>query len=387
MLKAALYFCLILVLYNYAIYPALIILYASLRTKHGASSNDTREHETGRLPRVTFLIAAYNEEKVIERKIENTLRIAYPVTLFEILVVSDGSDDNTHEIVSRYAGRGVQSLHQPARRGKTAALNRGVNAATGEIILFSDANNDFSEDAVLNLVRHFRNPAVGGVCGAKRIRPADQRMSTVGDSLYWKYESAIKYAESEIASITNADGEIFAIRKSLYDPIDERIINDDAQITIDLVRKGFRVLYEPCATSYEYASITIKDDFFVKVRMVAGGFQTIRENWRFLLPPRTWFAFTFLSHKVLRWLAPEFLVVVFVTSALLASQHPFLDLFVLQVVFYAVATAGWVFHGRIKLPSFIYLPFYFLVMNVAAAMGLYRYLRRIQTAHWRKAER
>ena len=181
---------------------------------------------------VTFLVAAYNESQVIEEKIRNTLSLDYPGDLLEIIVVADGSDDGTERIVETYADQGVISLHRPERRGKTAALNRGVEHAKGEIIVFSDANNEFSKSAIRELVKHFRDENVGGVCGIKQIKPASERESSTGDSIYWSYESRIKQAESDIATIIIADGEIFAIRKDLFEQIDESVINDDAEIKL-----------------------------------------------------------------------------------------------------------------------------------------------------------
>jgi cellulose synthase/poly-beta-1,6-N-acetylglucosamine synthase-like glycosyltransferase len=282
----------------------------------------------------------------------------------------------------------VICLHEPARRGKTAALNRGVRQARGDIVVFSDANNEFSPDAIRKLVRHFADPSVGGVCGAKRIKPAEGRESSKGDSLFWRYESVIKVAESRIGTINNADGEIFALRRALYRPVPEHIINDDAEITLDLIEQGKRIVYEPAAHSSEYASIHIRDDFFVKVRMVAGGYQTLAENAGALFPLRSWFAWSFFSHKTLRWLAPVFLIVVFAASVALAGEPLYRAALVAQVVFYALAALGWALIGRVKeLPSPLYVPFYFTTMNVAAFRGLLRFLRRSQTVHWRRAQR
>ena len=210
----------------------------------------------------------------------------------------------------------------------------------------------------------------------------------MGDGLYWKYESAIKLAEGRVRSITNADGEIFAMRRTLYHPINARVINDDAQLTIDIVQKGYRVLYEPGAQSMEYASISIKDDFFVKVRMVAGGFQTVVDNWRVLFPPVSWFALTFLSHKLLRWLIPELLIIVFLLTVALSGQSWCRALLAVQLVFYATALYGWSVARRGEsLGTLGYVPFYFCAMNCAALFGLYRYVSGWQMQHWRKAQR
>lgn len=374
--------CMALVVYHFLLYPALIICLARLRHAGKRVTVDAC------LPGVTMVIAAYNEERVIAEKLRNTLALDYPPGLLEVIVVSDGSTDGTPGIATRFNPQRVVSMHHPERRGKTAALNRAVERAGGEIIVFSDANNDFSPNALRELVRHFSDPATGGVCGVKRIKPANDRQASMGDGLYWKYESAIKLAEGRVRSITNADGEIFAMRRSLYRPVNERIINDDAQITIDIVRKGFRVLYEPAAESREYASISIRDDFFVKVRMVAGGFQTIVENWRVFFPPSTWFAFTFLSHKLLRWLIPELLIAILISSIALSFKPQYQALLIAQIAFYLTALYGWkeAKKGR-QLPAVIYVPFYFCAMNLAALFGLHRYASGWQTQHWRKAQR
>ena len=302
-------------------------------------------------------------------------------------MASDGSNDQTEAIACAFAAQGVISLHEPQRRGKTAALNRALRHATGEIVVFSDANNEFAPDAIRKLVRHFSDRRVGGVCGAKRIKPASDRESTVGDSLYWRYESAVKVAESTLRTINTADGEIFAIRRALYKPVPEHIINDDAQITLDLVAQGYRVRYEPDAHSYELASLHIRDDFHVKVRMVAGGFQTLAENAAALFPLRSWFAFGFFSHKTLRWIAPVFLLLLLASSAALSAHWFYRAVFVAQVAFYLLAAVGYWRVRRGPVPVAIYVPFYFTTMNMAAFWGLMRFLRRAQTVHWRKAQR
>lgn len=194
------------------------------------------------------------------------------------------------------------------------------------------------------------------------------------------------WLESRLGPITNGDGEIFAIRRVLYEPMDEMVINDDAELTLRIVQKGYRVLYEPGAESYEYASIDIRDDFFVKVRMVAGGFQTIARHAAFLFP-RNWFTFAFLSHKVLRWTAPIFLITMLAASLALAAAPLYASFLGLQLGFYGLATIGWLLRGRGFMPTVIYVPFYFCAMNTAAFFGLVRHLRGAQQVQWRKAKR
>ncbi len=381
MLEAVFWVSGFLLAYHYLFYPAIVVAASRLAAA-------PRPADPAEWPRVSFVIAAYNEERVIDWKLRNTLSLDYPQDRLEVIVASDGSNDRTAEIARSFSAQGVISLHVPERRGKTAALNRAVRSASGEIIVFSDANNEFSPDAIRLLVRHFSDPRVGGVCGAKRIKPAADRESSAGDGLFWRYESVIKVAESRLGTINNADGEIFALRRALYREVPEHIINDDAEITLDLIEQGRRILYEPAAHSSEYASIHIRDDFFVKVRMVAGGYQTLAENFGALFPLRSWFAWSFFSHKTLRWLAPVFLILVLGSSAALAlSGGLYAWALGAQAAFYLLALAGHFLIGRTSLPGLVYVPFYFTTMNLAAFTGLLRFLRRSQTVHWRRAQR
>lgn len=382
LLEWVFFVCTALVVYHYLLYPALVILLSRVRKSDDSASERPTDSTP---PSVTVVIAAYNEERVIAQKLENTLALDYPAERLQVIVAAHGSSDATADLARGFGSRGVRVLHEPVRRGKTAALNRAVEAASSEIIVFSDANNQFNTDALRQLVRHFADPQVGGVCGLKQIYESADRESAVGDGLYWKYESAIKIAESRLGSITGADGEIFAIRRALYRPLDESLINDDAAITFELVRNRYRVLYEPAARSYEHASIRIEDDFNVKVRMVSGGFQTLSRYWRFLMPPRRAFAWAFISHKVLRWLAPEFLVLMLACSILLVAQPFFQLMLVGQVGFYVLAWLGWSRRTRGAMPIALYVPFYFCAMNLAALFGLYRFVT--STTQWKKAER
>jgi len=372
---------LFLLFVHYVGYPLLVVLAARLRRTAAPSPQSEAP-----LPTVTFIIAAYNEERVIEAKLHNTLSLDYPPERLRIIVACQGSSDTTPDIARSFEPHGVFVLHDPRRAGKTAALNEAVAHCSSDIIVFSDANNAFDRDALRQLVAHFADPEVGGVTGLKQIRAADDRESSVGDGLYWTYESAIKSAESSLGSITAADGEIFAMRRELFRPMDPSLINDDAALTLDIVQAGYRLVYEPAAKSFEDASITIGDDFNVKVRMVSGGFQTLERNWRFLFSLRTRFAWQFFCHKTLRWIAPELLIVLFMASATQLHQPRYAVLFWLQVTLYALALSGLFMRSGTKpLPKLLYVPFYFCAMNAAAFMGLYRYLTG--TTVWKKAAR
>ena len=339
-----------LFVYNYLIYPLVIILVSKLR----ADSHSLHVTKQNVLPSVSLIIAAYNEEKVIEKKILNTLMLVYPPELLEVIVVSDGSDDMTKKIVENFLDKKVISIHQPVRKGKSAALNRAVEYSTGEILVFSDANNDFSHDVIMHLVKHFNDEKVGAVTGAKKIYVSDSREASKGDGLYWKYESAIKKAESKLGSITAAEGEVLAVRRSIFKPIDPTLINDDAAVTFNIVKSGYRVLYEIDAIAYEQASKDLIDDINVKIRMTSGGFQTVSKEKSFLFPPKSWFAFSFISHKLLRWLAPHFMILILSLSIISSSNSLIKAFLVAQILFYLIALYGWK-NRKSTLPTWIYI--------------------------------
>jgi poly-beta-1,6-N-acetyl-D-glucosamine synthase len=336
--------------------------------------------------RVALIIAAYNEERVIAAKIENALSLDYEAALLQVVVVADGSSDRTAEIARSFKDPRVTCLHEPERRGKSHALNRAVAATDADVLVLSDANNFYSRDAIRVLLARLREPGVGGATGAKKIIESRERAASGGDGLYWRYESKIKLAESRLGGTVTADGEIFALRRADYRPIPPSVINDDMYLTFRLVEAGQRVVYEPAAVATEEASMTIREDFDTKVRMIAGGMRTLRPEWRTIFCAG-WFSVKFLSHKLLRWLMPLVLAVLLVTSGLLAGQPVFRELFYAQVLFYLLAALGWLLNARNSRPAFAYVPFYFVAMTFAAANGLWRYLRGRQSTLWSKAAR
>lgn len=370
--------CIAVAIYHYLVYPLAVIL-ASKLTANEAPAADYE-------PSVSFVIAAYNEAKVIRQKLVNTLALDYPREKLEIIVVADGSSDATPAIVAEFADRNVICLFDPERRGKSHALNRAVAASRGEVAVLSDANNEFSRDALRWLVRALSRPRAGGVSGAKRIIENRDRAASIGDSLYWRYESMIKLAESRLGGTVAADGEIFAIRRELYRPIPPEVINDDAFLTMAVVLQGYRVGYEPRATATEEASISIAEDFRVKVRMVAGGYQFLALHG-LALAGTGWFAFKFVSHKILRWLMPLFLIALLLISALRAGELPYALLLFAQGLFYGLAALGGLMPASRQASRLVYVPFYFTTMNLAAFAGLVKFLRGRQNVLWSKAAR
>lgn len=370
--------------YAYVGYGVVITLLAKLRPTPVRSDAAYR-------PTVSLIICAYNEERVIAEKLENSLALAYPPEKLEIIVVSDGSSDRTPRIVEGYAERGVISLHQPERRGKPAAANRAATLATGEVMVFSDANSMYNADSIARLVRHFADPAVGCVAGEKRIREvAGERVSHQA-GLYWRYESFLKRMDSAVWSVVGAAGEIMAVRRSAFTPPEPDSFIEDFILSMRIAGQGYRVIYEPGATSLEEAPAADADEFERKARIGAGGFQSIVRLRGLLHPRHGMLAFQYLSHRVLRWaVVPLLLPLLLAINALLLPSRPVLYGLTLacQLLLYGVAALGMALRthplGRVK---FISVPTYFVVMNLAVLAGLYRYLGGKQKVTWKKVER
>ena len=370
--------CIAVAIYHYFGYPLIVVLISRVWKQ--------KPHDAEREPSITLVIAAYNEESVIRAKIENSLALDYPRAKYEIVIVADGSTDATPGIAAEYSSDAVRCMYEPARRGKSHALNRAVASSRAEILVFTDANNELSNDSLRYLVNALSQERVGGVSGAKRIIENQERAASVGDGLYWRYESMIKLAESRLGGTVAADGEIFAVWRDLYKPIPPEVINDDAFLTLAVVQQGYKVAYEPAATATEEASITIADDFRVKVRMIAGGYQFIAMYWR-SVAGTGWFAFKYFSHKILRWLMPLCLITLLLISLLRANEWPYTVLCIAQLLFYGVAAAGALAPALRNASKFVYVPFYFTTMNLAAFLGLIKFLSGNQSVLWAKAER
>ena len=381
------------ILYTYFGYPVLIFLLAKIIRKPGVD----RDYE----PSVTLLIAAYNEEAVIEEKIRNSLAIQYPKELFQVVIVTDGSADKTPEIAKRYINSGFEILHEPERRGKMAAINRALPQARGEIVVFSDANNYYPPDTILKLVQPFCNPAVGAVTGAKVIGQGDGSLGA-SEGLYWKYESFIKKQESRAGSCTSAAGEVLAIRKNLYAPPPDHVINDDFYIAMQIVRKGFRLVYVPEAKSIERVSPSAQDEITRRTRINAGRFQAITMAGQILPFNRPVLVWQILSHKFLRPMVPFFMIGAALFNLLAVFfppraqgfwvlSRPYSTIFlVIQILFYARAWIGGKAGERgaqSKLVRLFYIPTFLTNSNYAALMGFIRFLRGSQSHLWERIQR
>ncbi|MCG8309563.1 MAG: glycosyltransferase family 2 protein [Cytophagales bacterium] len=340
-------------------------------------------------PNVTLLIVAYNEEDHIREKIENSLNLDYPEKKIQILVVTDGSDDRTPEIVRSFPN--VKLMHKPNRRGKILAVERAMPEATGEIVVFTDANTLLNRKALKNIVRNFANKEVGVVAGEKRIlqKKVDEAAGA-GEGLYWRYESALKKWDDELCSVMGAAGELFAIRKQLFESIPGDSIIEDFYLSFKIIQKGYKIAYEPEAYALEEPSISVTEELKRKIRISAGGIQSIARLKEFLNPFKYGLiTFQYISHRVLRWtLAPLSLPIVFLTNVFLLSHGAIYQYICsIQVLFYLTALIGYLMEKKRVRFKLLFIPFYFCMMNYAVFAGFFRYIRGAQPVMWEKASR
>jgi cellulose synthase/poly-beta-1,6-N-acetylglucosamine synthase-like glycosyltransferase len=339
-------------------------------------------------PTVTLVIAAHNEERVIEKKLANSLELDYPTDRFEILVAADGSDDGTVDLARRFEDSGVRVLHRPERQGKSAAINRAVADASGEIVVFSDANNHYEAQTLRRLIDPFADADVGVVTGAKEVAEGDGQV--VGEGAYWRYEDAIKRAESDLGCCTAVTGEVTAIRRELIEPIPPEIINDDFWLAMRAIAQGARVVYAPDARSIEPPSGDLGAERIRRTRMVAGRFQAMA-RWRVLLPvdrPRV--VWQVVSHKFLRPLVPAAMLAVLAGTLLGMRGRPRrlpIAAAVGQTLFYGLAAAGGRPTGSRRLDRLLTIPRFLVSSNWAAVRGFHAYVTGQATSVWTRVDR
>ena len=362
--------------YIYVGYPLLLWILATFLPK---KSYDGRPFE----PRVSFVISAYNERSIIAAKIENTLDLDYPKDMMEIMVVSDCSDDGTDETVARYAPRGVRLIRQAERRGKAEGLNLAVPRATGEIIVFSDANAIYQADAIRLLVQRFSNLRVGYVVGqARYVRQTGQAAAAESEGFYWKLETWLKQKESEFGSVVGGDGAIYAIRRELFVPLLPTDINDFLN-PLQIIARGYRGVYEAAAICLEEAGDSFQKEFRRKVRIISRSLNAIHREPRVLLPwvqPRHWLAL--VSHKVLRWFGPVFQILLMLVTIACLNVAVCWYAFWLQICFYALAAIGWSLQAGNKAPKVFSLPYYLCLVNLASLIGILKFVTGSLSPTW-----
>ena len=368
--------------YTYLGYPVLIALLVPFKPRRVSFE------QTFKPPKVSLIIPAHNEEKVLREKIENSLSLDYPEELFSIVIVSDGSVDRTNDIINEFVlDPKVKFVQYQPRRGKAYALNLGVANSDSEIIVFSDANIWYEPDSIKMLVRNFLDPSVGCVCGKVLLRKPKESEEPLGEGAYMKYERFIHQNESRFHTMIGTDGAMYAIRSELFKPLPEDAIVDDFIIAMRVLKNNYRIVYEPKAVGYEEAASSVGQEFKRKVRMIAGGFQAIGTLRNVLNPLSHPFVFfQFISHKLLRWLTPIFMITFFLSNIFLIAAFFYRVIFGLQLIFYALALAS-TFLEPLRKKVLFYFPYYFCGLNLAAAIGLKRFITGNQPVNWEKVSR
>jgi cellulose synthase/poly-beta-1,6-N-acetylglucosamine synthase-like glycosyltransferase len=337
-------------------------------------------------PPVTVVVPVHNEAAIIADKLRSCIGVDYPREKVQIVVASDGSTDDTDDVVRSFSADGVVLVRLDRRGGKTLAINRSMEVATGDVVVFTDANAFLDPTAVRTIVRNFADPEVGCVCGQRLY--IDHRGNRVeeGEGLYWRYERFVKEGESRLHSVMGADGAIFAIRRLLYEPLEPGLI-DDLVTSLRILAEGYRVVSEPRAFVHERAAANGSEEFGRKKRIVARAMKGLAHMRELLNPFRhPLFAFQLLLHKVLRWMVPLFLVVMLAANLALLDRWPYLIAFILQIAFYTAALAGAVIGSpSTVLGRILSVPYYFCMVNAAALIGLLKFLTgRVETA-WKSS--
>jgi len=371
--------CVGLLLFGYGGYSVLIFLLSKVVRRPLARAAIE--------PTVTVLITAYNEEASIRRKLEQTLALDYPADKLDIIVASDGSTDGTDDVVREFADRRVRLIRVEGRVGKTQTQNVAVTHATGEIVVFSDATTRYEHGAIRNLVRNYADESVGAVSGRYEYFNPNGAPIGVGSILFWRYENAIKRMQTQISTITGCCGCIYSLRRRLYCPLPQDVISDLVE-PLKILETGHRIVFEPDAIAYEETTESTEEEFKMRVRVVGRGMRGLLYVATLLNPLRHPFvAFQLWSHKVLRWLAPVFLLGIFISSAAL-WQTPFYRLaFLLQVAFYLLAVIGLTLRRSASLPILFSLPMYFVTLNAAALIALMRTIRGQYSTTWETVRR
>lgn len=390
LLKAFFFAGLFIIFYSYIGYGCLVWFLLRVRRFLKPVRPQNTVSATG-LPPVTLVVAAYNEEGFIVEKIENSLALNYPEGQLDIIFITDGSSDETPQLAARYDK--IQVLHLPERKGKVAAMHRAMSYVRTPIVVFSDANTLLNKDSIHNIARHYHDAGTGGVAGEKKIMAAGKgKVAGIGEGLYWKYESFLKRLDSDLYTVVGAAGELFSIRTELYEPAGDHVLLDDFIISLKVCRKGYRVQYEPDAYALETPSSSLREERKRKVRISAGAFQSMA-MLKDLLNPFKYplLSFQYISHRVLRWtLCPLLLPVILIINIILVAQGAsalYSGLLLCQALFYVTAMAGWLLANRNIKSKLLYVPYYFLFLNVSLYQGFFRHLKGQQSVLWDKAVR
>jgi len=392
LLKLLFWILLFIVFYTYIGYGMLLYLIIKIRRILGIGKKAAIDYSFE--PEVTLFIAAYNEKDYVEAKMKNSFELEYPKEKLNIVWVTDGSDDGTPELLKQYTNTTVH--HLAARNGKIGAMNRGMEFVKTPIVIFSDANTILGKESIRRIVNQFGDETVGCVSGEKRIINKESDVASgAGEGLYWKYESTLKKWDAELYSVVGAAGELFAIRTKLYRHVEKDTLLDDFMISLRVAQDGYTIQYDPKAYAIESASANVKEELKRKIRISAGGIQSIvrlRSLLNFFKYGKL--SFQYISHRVLRWtLTPLCLILLIPVLSILAYNDGIFEfklyniLFWLQLFFYIAALTGWFLENRLTRVKILFVPYYFFIMNLSVVLGFFRYLKNSQSVNWERAQR
>ena len=388
-LKVLFWICLILVFYTYLGYGMLLWLLVNIKRIVCGKPRKRELPADSELPEVTLMICAYNEQDIVDMKMENTHQITYPK--LKVVWVTDGSNDHTNDYLAKY--HDVEVIFSPERRGKTAALNHGLSLLKSELVVMTDANTMLNPESIQEIVRCFMNPQVACVAGEKRVAARHEGQAAAeGEGLYWKYESTLKRWDGELYSAMGAAGELCAIRRSLYEPMPENALLDDFVMSLRMVDKGYKIAYTSDAYAMEYGSADLAEESKRKRRIAAGGLQSIWWLRDMMNPFRhPLVAFQFVSHRVLRWsITPVALLLLIPLNVLLVflkAGAVYNWIWVLQIIFYVAAFLGYQLDRKGKKNKVLYVPYYFLFMNLNVFRGMVYLKNHKSSGAWEKAKR
>ncbi|MDD5644865.1 MAG: glycosyltransferase family 2 protein [bacterium] len=334
---------------------------------------------------ITFIVPVYNEDRVIRQKISNILDMEYPADKIEILFIFDGCTDNTINIVNGFNSKLIKVFEQNPRKGKIAALNKAVELARNEILVFSDANSLYDKNALKELVIHFKKDDIGCVCGKLKYICSEGTSVESGENIYWKYEEYLKEKESVLGSLLVANGSIYAMRKSLYKKIDNDVA-DDFVNPMRVYNAGYKIIYEPKAIAREKVSSNMQDQFRQKVRIIAQGWKATFRMPDLIFSSGYLRITQFLCHKLLRWLTPFFMIAIFTSNLFLIGNNIYGVSFVFQLLLYVFAVTSFVLGKKHKIAKIFYIPFYFCLINASAFTAFLRFLTGFKTDVWEKSE-
>lgn len=341
-------------------------------------------NQSSELPSITVIIPAFNEKGILATKISNTREALEGINDSQIILITDGSTDGSNQVDW---GEDVVYMHNDTRKGKSAAINRAMKQSSGEISVITDANAMVNKNGFNRILQRFHREKVGGVSGEKKVGSSGG--STGSEGIYWKYESWLKRASAKMHSLTGAPGELFAFRTKLFKPINEDSILDDMELSLTIIKQNYVIDYEPGAYAIEAPSKTIGIEFKRKIRIAAGVWQTIFRHLELLFPfPNFVFKFQFHSHRMSRWfVAPVCLGALLISNVFLWEQPIFKIFLICQVFFYFISLIGLIFRNEKAIPRAIFIPFYFMMMNMSMIFGFFRFLTGKETVLWSKEAR